>query len=318
MNAIVYGYHINEHNEVKEVNEIKDNMSKQGFNWFHINASHESARAWFNEHTDVPELVIEMMLSKNTRPNVYEYPNGTLVTLRAVNKAANHEIELLNAINIWVTDHMIITSRNQKIMAIEDIVSQYKREEGPLNQGDFIIELVQHLNMRLNAMVANIEEDIEDIEENILENNFRDVRQMLILQRKKIVKLRKYLLPQREALRLLSYEKYGFMNSESQQALKYYYDKLVRLVDDIDIMKEHILLNQEEVSNSQNDMMNKSMYIISVISGLFLPLGFITGLLGVNIGGMPWVDNKYAFIILAMISCIYIGITGVYFLLRKK
>ena len=41
--------------------------------------------------------------------------------------------------------------------------------------------------------------------------------------------------------------------------------------------------------------MNRTMYALSVIAGIFLPLGLLTGLLGINVGGMPGVENGWAF-----------------------
>ncbi len=37
------------------------------------------------------------------------------------------------------------------------------------------------------------------------------------------------------------------------------------------------------------------MYVLSVIAAIFLPLGFLTGLLGINVGGIPGADNPEAF-----------------------
>ena len=36
-------------------------------------------------------------------------------------------------------------------------------------------------------------------------------------------------------------------------------------------------------------------YMLTVVAGIFLPLGFLTGLLGINVGGMPGVDDPRAF-----------------------
>ena len=48
---------------------------------------------------------------------------------------------------------------------------------------------------------------------------------------------------------------------------------------------------------------NNRMYMLSILSAIFLPLGFLTGLLGINVGGMPGAENGDAFwIFVAMLG----------------
>lgn len=50
-----------------------------------------------------------------------------------------------------------------------------------------------------------------------------------------------------------------------------------------------------ELTNALSDNMNKNLYLLSVIAAVFLPLGFLTGLLDINVGGLAGVDNPSAF-----------------------
>ena len=44
--------------------------------------------------------------------------------------------------------------------------------------------------------------------------------------------------------------------------------------------------------------MNQRLFVLSILSAVFLPISFVTGLFGVNVGGMPGVDSAAAFAIL--------------------
>ena len=50
------------------------------------------------------------------------------------------------------------------------------------------------------------------------------------------------------------------------------------------------------------------MYILSIISAIFLPLSFLTGLLGINIGGIPGAENENAFYIFSLILVFIISV----------
>ncbi len=51
----------------------------------------------------------------------------------------------------------------------------------------------------------------------------------------------------------------------------------------------------EELSGRMAEQMNHTMYILAIVAAIFLPLGLLTGLLGINVGGMPGADDGAAF-----------------------
>jgi len=47
--------------------------------------------------------------------------------------------------------------------------------------------------------------------------------------------------------------------------------------------------------------MNKAMYVLSIVAAIFLPLGLLTGLLGINVGGIPGTENEWAFTLVSLV-----------------
>jgi len=92
-------------------------------------------------------------------------------------------------------------------------------------------------------------------------------------------------------------------------------DRVTRYIEDLDSMRERAQVIKDELANALSDRLNKNLYILSVISAIFLPLGFFTGLMGINIGGMPGVDNNNAFWVF---SALLITIVACQVLIFKK
>jgi len=318
MGPLVYSYSLSRDGNHQKINTMPDEFHENEFYWFHLSANHKKSIEWLEHHTDMSDVAINMLTSKNTRPNVVKFPNGLLITFRAVNTSEDDSGDVFNAINIWISEHYILTSRNIKIMAISDIATMIDDGDGPRTKGEFLVQLIHHLQKRISQVVRDVESQTEALEEEVLNREHKDIRTKILSHRKLIVQIRKYLVPQRETLQTLTHEKFLFLHEDSIIAIRYYYDKMVRLVEELDIAKEHVLLIQEEIVNIQNDLMNRSMYRISIISALFLPLGFITGLLGVNIGGVPGIENSNAFMILSFISGIYLILSTLYFVIQKR
>lgn len=70
---------------------------------------------------------------------------------------------------------------------------------------------------------------------------------------------------------------------------------VIRYIEDLDAIRERAQIVKDELANGLADRMNKNLYVLSVIAAIFLPLGFLTGLLGINVGGIPGADNVSAF-----------------------
>ena len=55
---------------------------------------------------------------------------------------------------------------------------------------------------------------------------------------------------------------------------------------------------QDELRNRIADQQGMRMYVLSMVTAIFLPLSFLTGLFGMNVGGLPGTDSPQAFTIL--------------------
>ena len=76
---------------------------------------------------------------------------------------------------------------------------------------------------------------------------------------------------------------------------------MIRYIEDIDSIRERAQITKDELTNALSDKMNKNLYMLSVVAAIFLPLGFLTGLLGINVGGIPGAETANAFFIFCVI-----------------
>jgi len=79
------------------------------------------------------------------------------------------------------------------------------------------------------------------------------------------------------------------------------YDRLPRYIEDLDAARERAAVTQEELVSRLSEQMDKRMYVLSIVAAIFLPLGFLTGLLGINVGGIPGAEYKAGFAIFCLL-----------------
>jgi len=123
------------------------------------------------------------------------------------------------------------------------------------------------------------------------------LRQEIVAIRKKAIVYRRYLSPQREAISQLRMADFTWLSDLDKRSLQESYNHVSRYVEELDAIRERAQIVKDELANMIGDRLNKNTYVLSVIAAIFLPLGFLTGLLGINIGGIPGSDQPAAFAI---------------------
>jgi zinc transporter len=135
--------------------------------------------------------------------------------------------------------------------------------------------------------------------------------------RREILKLRRYLSPQRDALARLQTANVAWFGNDDRMRIREAHDKVMRYLEDLDSAKDRASVTHEALSNQLAEQMNSRMYILSLVAALFLPLGFLTGLLGINVGGIPLAEDPDGFLEIVIILVVLVAIQ-VYIFMRKK
>ena len=91
---------------------------------------------------------------------------------------------------------------------------------------------------------------------------------------------------------------------------------LERVVNSIDTMREHLAGISEAYNTRVNRRMNQDLQRLPVISTIFLPLAFITGLYGVNFEDMPELHIHYAYF--AVLSILVVLFAALFYYFRRK
>ncbi len=137
-------------------------------------------------------------------------------------------------------------------------------------------------------------------------NSDPDLCDGMLTIRKRVAIFRRYVTPQRTVLKKLHEHSSPCLCSEQQQHLGEELDRVTRYVEELEELATRMQILNEEVRNSHAERLNRLAYVFSVVATIFLPLGFLTGLLGINVGGIPGVEHPYAFWIFTAL-CVVLG-----------
>ena len=105
--------------------------------------------------------------------------------------------------------------------------------------------------------------------------------------RSKIATVRRFMAPQRDAIDRLCRQPVAWLKDQQLQVLREEADRMTRYLEDLDLARERAVLLREEFLAQVAQEQNSRMYVLSIVAAIFLPLTFVTGLLGMNVGGLP-------------------------------
>ncbi len=278
------------------VAEISKHMQGEAPVWIHVEARNPDTRTWLeNEIPDLDPLIIQALLAEGTRPRLAQIDEGILLILRGVNLNENASPEDMISIRLWVDKHRIITARTGYLKTVRDIEGRLKNGKGPKDPGEFICMLTARLFERMEPVLSDLNELTDNLEEKVLDDADASLREAIIDVRMKAIIFRRYMAPQRDTINQLHIAEIDWFNDDHRRHLWESYNHVSRYIEDLDAIRERSQIVKDELSNILTDKLNRNMYILSVIAAVFLPLGFLTGLLGINVGGIPGADNPYAF-----------------------
>jgi zinc transporter len=265
------------------------------FVWVHLERQTEGAHRWLSEKSGLTELQVEALLAEETRPRATPMDEGLLLILRGVNRNPGSDPEDMVSVRLWAEAHRVITIRRRRSLALSDLRDQVVAGRGPSNVGDFVAELADLLVERMAGALSDLDENLDLIEEGVEETRVAQSRNELLELRRQAITLRRHLSPQRDALARLATERISWLGDRERLHLRESLDRTMRYVEDLESARERAAVTQEELANRTAEQMNRRMYALSIVAGLFLPLSFATGLLGINVGGIPGADTPWAF-----------------------
>ncbi|WP_226896463.1 zinc transporter ZntB [Poseidonibacter ostreae] len=296
-----------------EVEKYKEEM---GLLWLHLDYSKNDSIQWLNNKSNIDPLAIEALLTEETRPRTIILDDSILLALRGVNLNPNSDPEDMISIRLFINEKIIISTKKRDLLSVKDIVDSLKVNKGPKSSAEFIVSLTNNLTSRMENTISEMEERSSNLEESVLDSHNFEKRTEISTIRKEAISLRRYLSPQKDAISRLYHESISWIDEYKKNQLREINDQVIRYIEELDSIKDRVTLTQEELSNKLNEQMNLRMYVLSVISAIFLPIGFLTGLLGINIGGIPGSENKDAFVIFTVFLVIIVSIQ--LYVFRKK
>jgi len=296
-----------------------DAVHPEEWKWLHLDRNGADTEAWLRQTPFHQPRDADVLLSVETRPafkrDSDDPRGGATLILRGVNLNPGAGAHEMISLRLFIDSRTIITLRRDRVFTVNDLRELYVAGSGPKTPAHFVEALVTGLTARITQTVLDFEDKLDLLEERMTNETDENLRQNLIELRRQIIPIHRYVHPQRDALALFAAESNCWTKPDENDDMQRAAAETTRIIEALDTLRERAGLLQEQISSELADKMNRNTNALSIIAAIFLPLGFLTGLLGINVGGMPGVESPVAFWIV-VILCVASAV-GVIFVLKK-
>ncbi|APC11665.1 MULTISPECIES: zinc transporter ZntB [Providencia] len=286
--------------------DVNASASQQSPFWLHYDYKDPQSFNWIQQSGLFNDQVKSALSGHSGRWRLIRVGDGILLTLQTLNTNVGQRPEQLIAFRVFINNRMIISSRHRKVNSLDPVIDDLKQSVGAQSTGDWLVEVADSITDEISDFTDSLHERLIDMEDFILNGQIPE-RGELALLRKQIIVVRRYMAPQRDMFSRLTTEKLLWLDDTDRRRIQEISDRLGRCIEDLDGFIARTAIISDEITNMMTEMMNRRIYTMSLMAMIFLPTTFLTGLFGVNLGGIPGNEFRFAFSAFCVLLAILIG-----------
>ncbi|MFM9828374.1 MAG: zinc transporter ZntB [Sphingomonas sp.] len=262
--------------------------------WVHLATTDDEAQAWLLQEAKLPDYVVEALTAMETRPRCDQIGDGAFLNLRGPSDEPMSMSDPLASVRIWAQAGRVYSVTRRNISAVKMVTDAV--DAGAIHDpGDLIAEFASAITAELDPDVADLGDALDDCEEGLDAEKIFELRRAVTMVRVKSIGYRRFLAPQRTAIEKLAALPVPWLQADDRAHLVAAADRAARMAEELESIRERSALMHEALTDLRAEQIDQRSLIISVVAMVFLPLTFLTGLLGMNVKGIPYADAPWAF-----------------------
>jgi zinc transporter len=283
-----------------DANEHSADAGDGEFLWLHFNLAHVASERWMRAHLDLPEGFFEA-LREGSHSTRIEHQHGAL--LAVVNDVIfDFEQTPSDIATLWVYTHrrIMVTARLKQLRSVDRLRAAVREGEIFHTPAELLMHLMRDQADLLIQIVRRSSIEVDRIEDQFLSRQVVENRRDLGAMRRVLVRLQRLLAPEPGSVFRLLVRPPAWLSDEDVQHLRDSTEEFSLVLGDLSGLAERIKLLQEEIGARLDEQANRTLFTLTLVTVLALPINIIAGLFGMNVGGIPLAENRHGFWVMVL------------------
>ncbi|MGH8052175.1 MAG: transporter [Arenimonas sp.] len=304
--------------ETLEVLASPDSRNKGEFLWLHFSLSNSSSRAWMQRNLNLPEGYYESLNSNAGSTRVEQDEESLVAVINDVLFDFTLDSSAISSTSLCIDQYCLISARLRPLRSIDHLRAAVRANKIFRSPSELLAQLLQDQAHVLVDILRQSTARVDQIEDQLLANRVSINRSQLGSLRRVLVRLQRLLAPEPAALFRLLNRPPDWFTEDDIQDLRQAAEEFSAAVGDSTALVERVKLLQEELTALVYEQTNRTLFVLTVVTVLALPINLTTGLFGMNVGGIPLAGDKGGFYLILVILVVLTVVLAYVTLIRKR
>jgi zinc transporter len=290
--------------------------ASRGFIWLHFNLSHAAAEPWLRAHSGLDETFYEALHEGSRSTRIERVLDALFAVVNDI--TFGFAFEASDVATLWISAraHAVVTARRSPLRAVDALRTAVKRGDYVSSAAALLDHLLRDQADALQRIARKASDRVDDIEDALLAGRTERLTAELARLRRMSVRLQRLLAPEPSAFFRMLANPPEWVSPADRQRLQQASEEFSVVLRDIAALQERIKLLQDESATRVAEQNNRSLFILTMVTVLALPINLVSGLLGMNVGGVPFNQHPMGFwMVVGLIALITLVI--VWFAVRR-
>jgi len=289
-----------------------------GFVWLHLSLSNAAAERWMRQSLQLADAFYES-LHEGVGSTRLEVEGDMLVAvMHDVLFNLSFDAANISTVSVCMDPRLVVTARLRPLRSVDRLRASVKAGQSIRSSAELLAQLLHDQADVLVDIIRQSTARADVVEDGLLANRIASSRVELSSLRRSLVRLQRLLAPEPAALFRLLNRPPAWLSEEDLADLRQAAEEFSAAVVDAGSLTERLKLLQEELSALVNEHSNRTLFILTVVTVLALPINLVAGLLGMNVGGIPFQQHPQGFVLIVSTLTCVTGVLAYILFVRRR
>ncbi len=284
--------------------------------WIHLDLRHANAQRWLSAHSGIDPIAMDALTAAQVTPRFEQRGPSILLILNGLNVRPGELPMKLVSLRLWSDGEQVISCRREPVRAAFELQRRLREGQGPNDLGDLVCQLADLMTQHMEALIKQQFDEAHRIGHLSNAKPTEDLVAELAHLRRVMIRMRHFLGPQHRALERLAASPQPWLSADNRELAREVVHQCVQYIEGLDAAQQISAITQEEILQRSTEKTERRLFSLTVLTAIFLPLTFITGLLGVNLAGIPDANDPWSFLLLCLLLGLLVA-AQLWYLRRK-
>jgi zinc transporter len=289
-----------------------------GFVWLHFSLSNAGAERWMRQSLKLADAFYESLRESIGSTRLEMEDDALIAVVHDALFNTSFDYANISTVTLCLEPRLVVSARLRPLRSLDRLRAAVRSGQTLRSAAELLAELLRDQAAVLADIVRQSTARVDVVEDTLLENRISVSRSELSSLRRSLVRLQRLLAPEPAALFRLLSRPPRWLSDEDLADLREAAEELSAAVVDCGALTERLKLLQEELAALVSEQSNRTLFLLTLVTVLALPINLVAGLFGMNVGGLPLAQHPQGFLRVVGALALLTGLLAYLLLLRRR